>query len=96
MSNLFIEYIKREDIKEKITDRRIPVTQLKQATRDVNSLIAKENLTSMDRRFASLEVKGDSLVATIDTANQAVVGALVHLSNDIELDPKFMADQNNI
>ena len=40
MSNLFIEYIKREDIKKKITDRRIPVTQLKQATKDVNNLIA--------------------------------------------------------
>ena len=97
MSKLFKDAVKKDLVKEKISDRCVPITQLKQAIRDVNSLIAKENLTtSMARRFASLEIKGDALIAGIDSANQAVIGVLARISNDIFSDPDFTDDQTGI
>ena len=48
------------------------------------------------QKFQDLEVKADTLVATLDVKNEAFIAAAMQLSGTIHADTDFLADQESI
>ena len=89
--------IKSGDAKTAFIDRNVTIQSINNAIRALKNLLSKEQVTrSMCKKFQDLEVKADTLVATLDIMNEAFIAAAMQLSGTIHADIEFLTDQDSI